>query len=184
MSSIEAQDRWTEEAQEELRQELSAYQSAEGLSQAALAGKISIAEGTLSGWRNGRYKGDNATVAANVRRGLDSLKSRAKTAASLPREIGFQETPTARKIIDLLSFAQVAPAICVVAMGAGAGKTTTAKYYAATNSTVWHVTAEPCTATTYPMLSLIVEAMNLTERVQTRFSRAIAGYVRDKGGLI
>ncbi len=184
MSTAETQHTWTEEAQDGLRAELAAYQEAEGLSQAALAQRLGVAEGTLSGWRRRNYRGDNAQVAANVRRGLDSLKSRARTAAGLPHDIGYQETPTSRRMVEILTFAQVAPTIGVIAAGAGAGKTTTARYYAATNSNVWHVTAEPCTATTYPMLGLVAEAMNLSERVQTRLSRAISAYVRDKGGLI
>ncbi|SMF82860.1 hypothetical protein SAMN06265365_14811 [Tistlia consotensis] len=184
MSTIDTQDRWTEEAQDELRRELTAYQQAEGLSQAAMAARLAVAEGTISQWRNKRYKGDNAAVAQSVRKGLDSLKSRAKAGATLPSDIGFQDTPTSRKIGEILTFSQIAPTIGVVAMGAGSGKTKTASYYAATNSNVWHVTAEPCTATTYPLLALIAESMGLAERVQTRLSRAIANYVRDKNGLI
>lgn len=167
-----------------LRDHCRAVMDRDELNNAQLARQLGIATATFSAWYNGTYTGRNDRVAADVERGLDSMESRAQTAAALPPDVAFQWTPTAKKIMTILQFGQAAPDIVVIAAGAGVGKTTTVDHYAKTNANVWKVTAQPCTATVYPMLGLIAEVMDLNEKVQTRFSRAIEKFVKGKNGLL
>lgn len=169
---------------EALRERCRDLMARESLSQAALGRQLGVAEQTFSAWVNDKYNGRNDVVADKVRIGLSSLEARARASSTLPPDIAFQDTPTARKILTLLQFAQSAPDIVVVAAGAGVGKTATADHYARTNANVWKVTAQPCTATVYPMLGKIAAVMKLEEKVQTKLPDAIEKFVAGKDGLL
>lgn len=173
-----------EAEQDRLRGEIDAILGAESISQNRLATELGVPAGTLSEWRGRKYRGNNAEVAAKVRRGLDTRRNRRQAAAVLPPKLHFVVTPTAAKIHDILAYAQFAPTMAVIAMGPGCGKTEAAAEYRRRNANVWAITAEPCLSGVYPMLSLLIEELGVPEKVQTRYSRAIVERVKGTDGLI
>lgn len=156
----------------------------DGVSKARMAELLGLKNQTFQAWLNDTYAGRNDLVAKEVAKGLASLDERERASAILPPDLAFVETPTARKIRTHLQFAHYSPAIVAIAAGAGLGKSKTIRHYQATTANVWVATAEPCTATVYPMLGLIADAMGIEEKVQTRLSSAIKKYVSGKGGLL
>lgn len=168
----------------ELRLRCREIMAQDRVSQTQMGRQLGVAPQTFSAWLNDAYAGDNAGIAERVRIGLDSMEARARATSILPPEVGFLETPTAARIVTHLQFAHFAPAIVVVAAGAGVGKTMTARHYRNRYANVWLATAEPCTATVYPMLNAVADAMGIEERVQTRLSAAIRKFVDGKGGLL
>lgn len=170
--------------QEALRERTRAEMKAAGLSQAAAAKDASIAYATFSAWLNGKYEGDNERVAQEVARWLDARAERQTAAAALPGDIGFVRTASAEAIWSVLRYAHIAPAITVVATGAGVGKTSAAKEYARLTPNVWLATMDPTTANVSPMLGEIVAELKLEERSPAKFRPAICRYVKNKGGLL
>ncbi|WP_026608720.1 AAA family ATPase [Methylocaldum szegediense] len=75
---------------------------------------------------------------------------------NVPRYV---ETPTAKKIIDLLEYACYVPTIGVIYGGAGVGKTTTLKHYAENRpNDTWVVTAAQARRTTAAILAELVDS--------------------------
>ena len=72
------------------------------ISGAALARETGTSTATVSQFLNGKYKGDNDTVAASLNTWLESHTA-AKT--SLPVAPDFVETPTSQKILATLTWA-------------------------------------------------------------------------------
>jgi len=175
---------FTAEEIEQIRVKVRAVMEAEGLSQADVARESGVKYGTLTGWLAGTYGGRNDNIAGDVQIWLSARADKKRQAARIPQAPGFQPTPTAAEILDMLGYAQIMPGIVVVAGGAGIGKTRTCEQYAATNPNVWIVTMEPCSRTVYPMLSAIAERLGIAERVMTRLSRAIGRKVEGSGGLL
>lgn len=170
--------------QEGIRASVRQVMAEAGLSQADVARDSGIPYGTFTSWLGGTYKGNNERIAASVRVWLDARKTRARTQATLPTAPGFQPLPTAQRIIDVLTFAQVGPDFAVVAGGAGIGKTTAAEHYRENNPNVWMMTVEPCTCRTNVMLNELCEVIGISEKSQAKLSHAIARKVRGTGGLI
>jgi DNA transposition AAA+ family ATPase len=83
--------------------------------------------------------------------------AQAQEGAAASREPGFVETPTARRIIEVLDYARYAPCIAVIYGGAGVGKTTTLNHYADTRRRTWTVTAAQALRTTSAILMELVE---------------------------
>lgn len=108
------------------------------ISGAALARETGTSTATVSQFLNGKYKGDNDTVAASLNTWLESHTA-AKT--SLPMAPDFVETPTSQKILATLTWAQLAGTIVLVYGNPGVGKTKAIRQYAATGNNVWHITA-------------------------------------------
>lgn len=169
---------------EEIRTKVRTVMEADGLSQKAISTEAGIAYGTFTGWLAGTYAGNNDKVAGDVQIWLAARVERKRQVAQIPEAPGFQATPTATMILGMLGYAQTFKGIVVVAGASGIGKTMTAEYYQATNPSVWLATMEPCTATVYPMLAEVAEAVGVTESVATRLSRAIGRKVKGTGGLI
>jgi hypothetical protein len=182
--NIQARGVVVDDSAEDLRRRCREIMERDGLSQAGIGRQLGVAEQTFSAWLNDKYSGRNDIIADKVRIGLDTLEARSRAASVLPPDLGYRDTPTGRKITAHLLYAHHAPAIAVVAGGAGIGKTVTAKRYTGANANVWMATVEPCSGSVYPMLGLIADAMGVEERVQTRLSAAIRKFVAGKGGLL
>ncbi len=108
------------------------------ISGAALARETGTSTATVSQFLNGKYKGDNDTVAASLNTWLESHNA-AKT--TLPVAPDFVETPTSQKILATLTWAQLAGTIVLVYGNPGVGKTKAIRQYAAGGNNVWHITA-------------------------------------------
>lgn len=173
-----------QERQDAIRAAVRQIMAEHRLNQTDVARDSGVAYGTFTSWMGGKYQGNNEKVGAEIQIWLDARHSRAKVLATLPPMPGFQMLPTAARIIDMLTFAQNGCDLCVVAGGAGIGKTTAAEHYRDTNPNVWMVTMEPCTSRTNAMLNEVCDALGIAERSQAKLSHAIARKVRGTGGLI
>jgi DNA transposition AAA+ family ATPase len=152
---------------------LRALAAAQGWSQGETAKRAGVPIGTLSPWYHGKYTGDYASVTERVNRFLASHAEAAALVPDLPEAPGFVQTPTARRLVSALVYAQTLPEIAVVTLAAGCGKTTVARHYAATRPHVWLVTMRPSTASRGAMLAEIAAVLDVAERNQVRLDRAI-----------
>lgn len=114
----------------DLRERTRAALAAAGLSQAKAARVIGISDSALSTWLAGKYGADDRGVSARVERWLDSRGERSRWREGLPAAPGWVETPSARRILAALTYAQAAGDLAVIYGDAGAGKTLTARHYA------------------------------------------------------
>lgn len=157
---------------------LRAQAEAQGLSMGEAARAAGIPQGTLNPWYHGTYPGSYEAVTARVRRYLSAAAESAAVAASLPEVPEFVETPTARALTEALVYAQALPEIAVATLGAGCGKTTTARHFAATRPHVTLVTMRPSTAGRGALLAELAAALDVAERNPVRLDRAIGARLR------
>jgi DNA transposition AAA+ family ATPase len=128
---------------------------ADGRPLSQIAPETSIHYTTLSAWRAQKYTGNNDRVTLQVQQWLDTRTARQRTRATLPVAPGFQMTPTASRIFDVLEHAQTLPDMALVTGGAGIGKTSTILAYQKTAANVHVVTAQPCVTTIKVLLDLL-----------------------------
>ncbi|MYE06688.1 MAG: AAA family ATPase [Chloroflexi bacterium] len=151
----------TPPASSDLRAQAREAFRAAGLTQASAASEIGISDATLSQWLKRGYGGDNEGVAAKVGRWLDARIERTRSEAALPDVPEWAETPTARRVLGALWYAQLAGDIAVVYGGAGLGKTTAAKRYAGTKPSVWVATMSPSAHTLHACLERAAAAVGI-----------------------
>lgn len=169
-----------------LREAAQALMLREGLSQSTVARESGIAAATLSEFLAGSYRGNNNKVADKLQRWINRRAETERINAVMPQAPGYIEAPTAKKIYDALTYAQIAGDIAVIYGGAGLSKTTTIRYYRGRNPNVWLVTATPATAGVGPLLEEIAMAMGLRDFPlhPAKLQRAVIAQVRDTGGLL
>lgn len=156
------------------------------LSQAEIARQANIPASTLSQYLNDRYPGDVAAVEAALNRWLDTQEATAEVVELLPVLPSFVDTPTSRRIIAGLAYAQSARNIAMVYGAAGVGKTRTIRHYRKTHSSVWVVTASPMRSKTNPLLDAIATALGIVDgrRDPASLSKAIIAKLTGTGGLL
>lgn len=135
-----------------------------GLSQRRAAAEIGISDAALSQWLAGKYRGDGAAVAASVERWLAARTEREALDELLPARPEWVETPTARRVLAGLTYAQMAGDVAVVYGGAGCGKTVAARRYAAEHPNVWVATMTASTRAWGPCLARVALACGLRSR--------------------
>ncbi|WP_221236941.1 AAA family ATPase [Roseospira goensis] len=172
------------DVQEALRERVKALLANEAISQKTAATEADIGYSSFSAWLSNAYQGDNAKMAAKVERWLAAREERRTASAVLPRDIGWVQTESAAAILQTIQYAHIAPDIAVVAMGAGCGKTTTARRYAEATPNAWLATMDPTTRVVSTALGEIAIALGLTERSPQGYARAISSYVAGKNGLL
>ena len=158
-----------------IREKFNAAVAEMGVPLAKIAPATGVAYATLSAWKNGTYGGDNQRIAADVQKWLVTREAGARMNIALPKAPSFQRTPTALAIVDVLEAAQTLPDIAIVVGGAGIGKTTAIRWYAAHASNVWVVTLEPSTRSLGAMLNEVGMAMGLP---RTQSSAILSDQIR------
>lgn len=143
-----------------------------------------IAESTFSAWLDGSYSGNTARVTRDVARWLDARAERRSAMGLVPQQPGFQETPTARRILQICMQAQMLTDFAVIAGVAGLGKTTALMRYVETTPNSWLVTMEPLMRSPHALLEEIARTLGVTEKGSTRLSGAIQQRLKDRQGLI
>lgn len=152
----------------------------DSLSKSEVARRADVPIGTFSPWYDGTYPGSIHRINERVEKWLRSLEDR-RTVKAVQSGPGFVETRTARAVIEALVYAQAAPEMVVITLGAGMGKTMTAQYFASTRAHVVVVTMRPTTAGVRQMLSELAIALNVYERAPSRMDRAIGERLRRNG---
>lgn len=175
----------TDEQVHEIREQLKALIGTEGLRPTEIAREAGMAYGTLSVWLTGKYAGRNDRVAYDVKRWLDTRESSKMVARVIPRGPTFVYTKTAGEVLGLLNHAQHMPDIAAFVGAPGIGKTSAACHYAAKNSSVWKITANPSLSSPRDVLRDLARVLNLYARtVPAELQRVISDRVRGTRGLI
>ena len=164
---------------------LIAHKEAEKLSWPQIGKLADVPPSTLSAFSSGKYAGDNTKVAAKILAYRDRLTAQAEIAGEAPSSPSWYLTPTAKRITQLLRWAQSGKIVLIVS-GPGLGKTRTAEQFAQGDPNVWLATMAPSTAGVATMSIEISEAIGLGEVKGSpqQLSRAIKNRVRGKNGLI
>lgn len=167
----------------DLRQRLADAMRQHGLSQAAAANRIGFSATTLNQWIGGKYPGDVAGIEAKIARFLDGGL---EAAATIQRFVtpGFQATQTAQAILAMLTQAQHAPDIVVIAGVPGIGKTCTVRHYATKSPQVWHVTMDTTRRSPNGVMLEIAAVMGVTVGSAQTLRDRLGERMRGSGGLL
>lgn len=164
---------------------LRAEMTRRGWSQAEMARRVKgVSQTTLSQWLNGRYPGDAAAVNDRVARLLAALADGDRVASRRATSPGWLRTPTADTIWTMLTQAQHAPDMVVLAGAPGLGKTMTAQAYAQAGANVWLATMDPTMKGANAVLLEVAYAMELRPGSPQTLRRQIGERLEGSGGLI
>ncbi|HBG06292.1 MAG: hypothetical protein A2075_12035 [Geobacteraceae bacterium GWC2_58_44] len=157
------------------------------LSQKQVARESGVNDGALNSWLQGKYKGNNENIFEKLRTWVE-YRERSQTAADImPPPPAFVKTPTAGRILPVLSYAQMAADFCVIYGGAGVGKTTTAKNYRDNNPNVWLATMTPDCSTVPAVLEEIAIAFGISNEkggAASKIRREIVSRMKNSHGLL
>ena len=167
---------------EEQRKWLVEHKQALGLSWGDVFRKTGIPVGTVSQFGGNGYKGNELTVAEQVYRYRQTLVAQTQIAFELPEIPGYFQTETSRQLERLLQLGQRGRLV-VAAMGAGLGKTITARNYASCFTNVFMATMSPSTAGVNTMQIEMLEALGERDAAGTpqKLSRRIRARVANLG---
>lgn len=170
---------------DEMRAWMLAHKAQLGFGWEPLGKRVGIAAGTLGPWCQGKYQGDNQRVANDVYRYRQLLTSQAQVEVDAPTIPGFVMTPTARKIMSMLTWAHRGK-IVANAMGPGTGKTMTIGHYRDSITHCFVATMRPSTAGVNNMQIEVLRALGEPEAKGTpqALSRRICDKVRAMQALI
>lgn len=146
-----------------LVERVAAVMKAEGMSQSAAAKQIGVSGSTLSQWLADSYPGDVAATEAKIKTWLEACAERSAAASILPAKPRWFASPTAKRIVSTLQYAQMMGDLVVIYGGAGLGKTTTIQHYRASNPSVWIATMAPDTEGVVSCLEEVAEAVGIRE---------------------
>lgn len=156
-----------------------------GFSWSELAPKIGEPAGTISQFVSGAYKGNMQKLAESVFRYRQLLLSQAAIAIDIPDRPPFFETPTAKRIMTMMSIAQRGRMV-VIAGAPGTSKTETVRHYQASVANVWRVTMMPSTNGINTMQQAVLAAMGKPDAKGTprALTIQIMQLMRGTGGLL
>lgn len=160
-------------------------ESGAGYSQSRIATETGISTATLSQFLGGTYKGNLQGTAQKIGRWLNSYEAQSST-ESLPAAPSWVDTPTSRRIISDLRYAQIAADLVLIVGGAGIGKSKAIEQFAAISPNVWHVELSAATGSLLAALEEVAIKVGLRDysRSAAHLQRAIAGRIRNTGGLL
>lgn len=153
-----------------------------GWTKAEVARRIDIPDGTFSQYYSGKYEGRLDSLNEKVAQWLDALQETAGIAAAIPQSPSYMPLRGSIEIIETLTWAQVAPDLVMITLGAGMGKTATCRQFARTRPLVFHTTVTESTKTVHGMLVELAEQLEVREHNPARLARAIGMRLRRSGG--
>ncbi|WP_233007188.1 AAA family ATPase [Rheinheimera faecalis] len=148
-----------------------------------VAQEISVSPSTLSQVLNGLYKADPVKIIEK----LESwLRLREQRDANPSTDPGFVMTPTAKLIMDDLTYAQITESIVVIYGASGVGKSKTLDEYQRTNNNVWKVTASPSRSSLTECLYEIAMELGMDQAPRTKgpLARVIRQRLKGSEGLV
>lgn len=166
---------------QQLRGDVVAIARRHGLTKTAVTKRAGISQGTFWQWFDGTYKGRFANVSDQVARFLESFAEQTAAQSRFPMAPGWLETPTGMKVEEALLFAQMAPEMVVVVLGAGMGKSITAANFVERSPHATMVTMRPTTSSVNNMLRELCEVFAITERDPAKLDRAIGAKLKRNG---
>lgn len=158
---------------QELNQRVVELARANGWSKADVAKRAGMPDGTFSQWQSGKYEGRLDNQNERIRNWLESVEEVEGIAATIPVSPGFVLTRSAQDIMNTLGYAQMAPGMVIVTLGAGMGKTATCRHYCETRPNSYLVTVSPHTKTVHGMLVELASELDIVQHNPAKLSRAI-----------
>jgi len=171
------------ETRRELVIKVSDIAQKEEWSKAETARQIGMADGTLNQFLSGKYPGRFDKINTTIQDWLENYKQSKEMVAQIPVSPSFLPTQFSKEVEDMLTAAQVMPAMVMITADAGFGKTMTARQYAATRPNCYMATISPYTKTVHASLLEISEEVGyslqngqkLVRTIGTRLKRTGAG---------
>jgi len=152
-----------------------------GYTKTQIATRANIPLGTFSPWYDGTYAGNYPNQHAKIRAFLTAQEEAAAAARDALEEPEWVDTPTAGKVMTALTYAQQAPAMVLITLGPGMGKTTAAKRFASTRPYAYRVVMRPSTGSVHAMLREISEALDVIERDPAKLPKEIGRKLKRNG---
>jgi len=146
---------------EQIRKRLQQLLQEKQVTQSQIARESGLTAPVLSSWLKSRYQGDNQAVEIKLEQWLTSRERKAEVSLVFPKAPQWLDTPTSRKIINVLTYAHLAGDIAVIYGGAGLGKTCTLKNYAVHNPNVWVASMSPAHGGVAAALEELAEVIGL-----------------------
>lgn len=160
----------------------------EGTSQAEIARGAGVSDTSVSQFinRSDKYRASFASLASKFERWLSARTERRELLTAMPVAPEWFDTPTAKRVASALSYAHIAGDIALIIGGAGNGKSTVCKRYAAERPNVWYVEMTKAHGRQLAALERIARKMGLkiTTRSPDALQEAIADKVRGSQGML
>lgn len=156
-----------------------------GYSQNRIAREAEMSSATLSQFLGDTYKGNLQNTAVKIAKWLNTYDA-ASSSESLPTAPAWVDTPTSKRIMGDLRYAQIAADLVLIVGAAGIGKSKTIVQYQATSPNVWHVELSAATGSLLAALEEIALKVGVRDyaRSAAHLQRAIAERIRGTGGLL
>lgn len=152
-----------------------------GFSKSQLASRANMPDGTFSPWYDGKYNGNYPNQNAKIRAFLTSQEEAMAAARDALAEPEWVDTPVASKVMTALTYAQQAPAISVITLGPGMGKSTAARRFTLTRPHAYRVVMRPSTGSVHSMLREIAVALDVVERDPGNLVKEIGRKIKRNG---
>jgi DNA transposition AAA+ family ATPase len=151
----------------------------------AIAAESGVSETALSQFLNRKYTGRNDRITDRLQLWLDTYHRRAAAEAEIRTGPGFVLTPTAERVLDALTYAQMAPDMVAIYGGAGLGKTEAAREYVRTNTGICLATMTPATSTVYLALAEVGKCLSVKPgRSKAHLMDSICEVLAERRGLL
>lgn len=176
MSEDKIKEMTVEEAVEALKE----YKEKTGLSQAKIAKKMNVSEGTVSGFLSGTYKAMESIV-PKVRQ-LIRIESKKELT---PKEPEFKMTGISERVINVISCCQAIGKVGVVCGDAGVGKTMAINEYKRKNpDTSVVITINPCFSSIVGVNELLARAFHIQEKVSRKINLEVLNRLEGSNKVI
>jgi len=154
---------------------------AHGWSKAEVTRRSGMKEGTFSQWFSGTYAGRLDGFNLKMQQWLDALEENAAMAATIPASPSYMKLRASIEVLETLTWAQIAPDLVMITLGAGMSKTATCEHFVATRPHAYLATVSESTKTVHGMLTELATQLEVQENNPARLARAIGNKLKRTG---
>ncbi|MEW5763683.1 MAG: AAA family ATPase [Acidobacteriota bacterium] len=171
---------------EDLRRRFAEEVAESGLSQAKIAREVGTNPSYVNQYlKDGTCAGAREEFEAKVLRWVRTRESQRALDRILPGEDVFFPTPTSRRVLAALAYAQAGRSMAVVYGGAGLGKSTAARHYATAASSVFLATVSPTSRKPGGLLKVLCRTLGLKASIwPTDMERSVVERLAGTRGLL
>ena len=175
-----SEERLKEMTVEEAVEALKEYKEKTGLSQAKIAKKMNVSEGTISGFLSGTYK----AMESIVPKVQQLIRIEVKKEIT-PQEPSFKLTTVSNTVLNLINYCHVSGKIGIAYGDAGIGKTMAVKEYKKDHpDTATVITISPCFATMTGVNELLADELHVTEKVSRKIQKEVVNKLRGSNKVV
>lgn len=128
---------------------------------AEAARRSGIPESSFHQWLSGDYSGRLDKLNEKARNWLAAQEDMTQVSAAIPMPPAYVALNVHAQLTDMLTAAQIVPAMVMATVGAGMGKTYTARRYVATHPNSWLTTMTAYTRTVHGVLQAVARSVGL-----------------------